>query len=169
MPDSAPRLHVAGDAASYLAVIRVVGVGGAGVNAVNRMIEAGIAQVEFVAVNTDLQPLADLGRAGRSSTSARELTRGLGSGSDPEIGRRAAEEGYDQIKHALRGSRHGLRHRRRGRRHRHRRRARRRADRARLGALTVGIVTKPFGFEGTRRAAQADERRRGARAPRSTR
>ena len=142
--------------AAYLAVIRVVGVGGGGLNAVNRMIEAGLSQVEFVAVNTDIQQL-------RSSEApiklhiGRDLTQGLGSGADPEIGRRAAEDAYDQIKHVLRGSdmvfvtagegggtgsgaapvvaRIGRE----------------------LGALTVGIVTLPFRFEGSRRRAQAEE------------
>jgi cell division protein FtsZ len=143
------------DSAAYLAVIRVVGVGGAGLNAVNRMIEAGISQVEFIAVNTDIQQLKQC-EAPIKLHIGRELTQGLGSGSDPEIGRRAAEEAEDQIKHVLRGS-----------------------DMvfvtagegggtgsgaapivARLardvGALTVGIVTMPFRFEGTRRRAQAE-------------
>jgi cell division protein FtsZ len=151
------RLHRAprSESSAYLAVIRVVGVGGGGLNAVNRMIEAGISQVEFVGVNTDIQQL-------RSSDApiklhiGRDLTQGLGSGADPEVGRKAAEDAYDQIKHVLRGS-----------------------DMVfvtagegggtgsgaapivarisrELGALTVGIVTLPFRFEGTRRRGQAD-------------
>ena len=140
---------------AYLAVIRVVGVGGGGLNAVNRMIEAGISQVEFIAVNTDIQQL-------RSSEApiklhiGRELTQGLGSGADPEIGRRAAEDAYDQIKHVLRGSDmvfvtagegggtgSGA--------------APVVARVAReLGALAVGIVTLPFRFEGSRRRSQAE-------------
>jgi cell division protein FtsZ len=155
--EPAGRMHRAPhpDSAAYLAVIRVIGVGGAGLNAVNRMIEAGISQVEFVGINTDIQQL-------RSSDApiklhiGRELTQGLGSGADPEIGRQAAEDAYDQIKHVLRGSDmvfvtagegggtgSGA--------------APVVARIAReLGALTVGIVTLPFKFEGTRRRGQAD-------------
>jgi cell division protein FtsZ len=155
MPESAPRLHVAGDVASYLAVIRVVGVGGAGINAVNRMMDAGIAQVDFVAVNTDAQQL-EQSDAPVKLHIGESITQGLGSGSDPETGRRAAEEGYDHVRTALRGS-----------------------DMVfvtagegggtgtgaapvvariarELGALTVGIVTTPFKFEGTRRRMAAD-------------
>ena len=88
---------------AYMAVIRVVGVGGAGLNAVNRMIDAGISQVEFVAVNTDIQQL-QTSDAPVKIHIGRELTEGLGSGADPDLGRRAAEEAYDQIKRALRGS-----------------------------------------------------------------
>jgi cell division protein FtsZ len=158
MPEPAPRLHRAPHAepGAYLAVIRVVGVGGAGLNAVNRMIDAGIADVEFVAVNTDIQQLA-LSDAPVKIHIGRELTQGLGSGASSDLGRRAAEESYDQIKRALRGS-----------------------DMAfvtagegggtgsgaapvvariakEVGALTVGIVTLPFHFEGTKRRSQADE------------
>ena len=157
LPEPAPQLYRAprGDAATYLAVIRVVGVGGGGLNAINRMVDAGLNQVEFVAVNTDLQQL-QMSEAPSKIHIGRELTRGLGSGADPETGRRAAEEGYDQIKQALRGSdmvfvtagegggtgsgaapvvaRIGRE----------------------LGALTVGIVTLPFRFEGTRRRTQAE-------------
>ena len=158
MPEPAPRLEYAvpRDSSSYLAVIRVVGVGGAGLNAVNRMIDAGISQVEFVAVNTDMQQL-QLSDAPVKIHIGRELTQGLGSGAEPDIGRRAAEESYDQIKNALRGS-----------------------DMVfvtagegggtgtgaapvvarvarELGALTVGIVTTPFRFEGTRRKTSADQ------------
>ena len=137
-------------------VIRVIGVGGGGVNAVNRMVEAGIGGVEFMAVNTDLQSLQQ-SAADLTIHIGGGVTRGLGSGSDPELGYRAAFEEQDRIKRMLKGS-----------------------DMvfvaagagggtgtgaapviARLardvGALTVGIVTRPFGFEGTRRAKQADK------------
>jgi cell division protein FtsZ len=153
----APRLSRVprSDSAAYLAVIRVVGVGGAGLNAVNRMIEAGISQVEFIAVNTDIQQLR-MSEAPIKLHIGRELTQGLGSGADPEIGRRAAEDAYDQIKHVLRGSDmvfvtagegggtgSGA--------------APVVAQIAReVGALTVGIVTMPFRFEGTRRSGQAE-------------
>jgi len=158
MPEPAPRLHRAPSAepGQYLAVIRVVGVGGAGLNAVNRMIDAGISDVEFVAVNTDIQQLA-LSDAPMKIHIGRELTQGLGSGASIDVGRRAAEEAYDQIKRALRGS-----------------------DMVfvtagegggtgsgaapivgrisrEVGALTVGIVTLPFHFEGTKRKGQADQ------------
>jgi cell division protein FtsZ len=157
LPEQPARLHRAprGDAGAYLAVIRVVGVGGAGLNAINRMVDAGISQVEFVAINTDIQQL-QMSDAELKIHIGRELTQGLGSGAEPEIGRRAAEESYDQVKNALRGS-----------------------DMVfvtagegggtgtgaapvvariarELGALTVGIVTTPFKFEGTKRRAQAD-------------
>ncbi len=155
MPESAPRLNVAGEAASYLAVIRVVGVGGGGLNAVNRMMDAGIAQVDFVAVNTDMQQL-NISDAPVKIHIGEELTHGLGSGADPETGRKSAEEAYDQIRAALRGSDMvfvtagegggtgtGA--------------APVVARIARdLGALTVGIVTTPFRFEGTRRRQSAD-------------
>src|SRR6266508_4628405 len=105
LPEPAPRLHRAprAEPGAYLAVIRVVGVGGAGLNAVNRMIDAGIADVEFVAVNTDIQQLT-LSDAPVKIHIGRELTQGLGSGASAELGRQAAEEAYDQIKRALRGS-----------------------------------------------------------------
>ncbi len=135
--------------------IRVVGVGGAGVNAVNRMVEAEVRGVEFVAVNTDMQSLQQ-SDADLTIHIGEELTRGLGAGANPELGRAAAMEDYDRIKHLLKGS-----------------------DMVfiaagegggtgtgaapivariaqELGALTVGIVTKPFGFEGNRRQAAAD-------------
>jgi len=156
LPEPAPRLHRAprAEPGAYLAVIRVVGVGGAGLNALNRMIDAGISDVEFVAVNTDIQQLA-LADAPVKIHIGRELTQGLGSGASAELGRQAAEEGYDQIKRALRGS-----------------------DMVfvtagegggtgsggapvvariarEVGALAVGIVTMPFHFEGTKRRAQA--------------
>ena len=155
MPEGAPRLNVGGEAASYLAVIRVVGVGGGGLNAVNRMMDAGIAQVDFVAVNTDMQQL-NLSDAPVKIHIGEELTQGLGSGADPETGRLAAEEAYDQVRSALRGSDMvfvtagegggtgtGA--------------APVVAKIARdLGALTVGIVTTPFRFEGTKRRQSAD-------------
>jgi cell division protein FtsZ len=142
--------------AAYLAVIRVVGVGGAGINAVNRMIDAGLADVDFVAVNTDVQQL-QLSDAPTKIHIGEELTRGLGSGADSTVGRQAAEEAYDQVKAALRGSDmifvtagegggtgSGA--------------APVVAQMARdLKALTVGIVTMPFKFEGTRRRRQADD------------
>jgi cell division protein FtsZ len=136
-------------------VLRVVGVGGAGVNAVNRMIEAEVAGVEFVAVNTDMQSLEG-SAAGTRVHIGNGITRGLGSGSNPDLGRSAAVESYDELKGLLKGS-----------------------DMVfiaagsgggtgtgaapivarisrEIGALTVGIVTKPFSFEGARRGAQAD-------------
>jgi cell division protein FtsZ len=136
-------------------VLRVVGVGGAGVNAVNRMVEADITGVEFLAINTDLQSL-QLSAANETLHIGDGVTRGLGSGADPELGRRAAREEYDRIKAMLRGSDMvfiaagagggtgtGA--------------APVVAQIAReLGALTVGIVTRPFGFEGTRRRDQAE-------------
>ncbi len=136
-------------------VLRVVGVGGAGVNAVNRMIEAEVEGVEFMAINTDLQSL-QLSAAHETLHIGDGITRGLGSGSDPELGRRAAREEYDRIKAMLRGSDMvfiaagagggtgtGA--------------APVVAQIAReLGALTVGIVTRPFQFEGTRRREQAE-------------
>jgi cell division protein FtsZ len=157
LPEQPARLHrvpVPGTSA-YLAVIRVVGVGGAGLNAVNRMIDAGIADVEFIAVNTDVQQLA-MSEAPLKVHIGSELTRGLGSGSDWEVGRRAADEAYDQLKRALRGSDmvfvtagegggtgSGA--------------APIIANIARqLGALTVGIVTTPFKFEGTKRRNTAE-------------
>ncbi|WP_293804974.1 cell division protein FtsZ [uncultured Actinomyces sp.] len=140
----------------YQAVIKVVGVGGGGVNAVNRMIEAGLRGVEFIAVNTDAQALL-MSDADTKLDIGRDLTRGLGAGADPSIGRKAAEDHEDDIREALEG-----------------------ADMvfvtagegggtgtgaapvvarvARdLGALTIGVVTRPFIFEGRRRAAQAED------------
>jgi len=158
LPEPAPRLHRAprSEPGAYLAVIRVVGVGGAGLNALNRMIDAGISDVEFVAVNTDIQQLA-LSDAPVKIHIGRELTQGLGSGASADLGRRAAEESYDQIKRALRGSdmvfvtagegggtgSGGAPVAARIARE--------------LGALTVGIVTTPFHFEGTKRRAQATD------------
>ena len=158
LPEPSARLNRAprADSGAYIAVIKVVGVGGAGINAVNRMIDAGISQVEFIAVNTDIQAL-HMSDAPAKIHIGRELTQGLGSGADPEVGRGAAEEGYDQLKHALRGSDMvfvaagegggtgtGA--------------APVVAKIARdLGALTVGIVTTPFKFEGTKRKTQAEQ------------
>src|SRR4249919_71921 len=156
LPEPPPRLHRVPEPGAYIAVIRVVGVGGAGLNAVNRMIDADISQVEFVALNTDIQQL-QTSDAPVKIHIGRELTEGLGSGADPDLGRRAAEEAYDQIKRALRGSDmvfvtagegggtgSGA--------------APVVARVAReLGALTVGIVTTPFKFEGTRRHRQATD------------
>ena len=156
LPEQPPRLERARESVSYLAVIRVVGVGGAGLNAVDRMIDAGITQVDFIAVNTDIQQLQTSDASTKIHIGS-ELTEGLGSGADPEIGRRAAEDGYDAIKRALRGSDmvfvtagegggtgSGA--------------APVVARIAReLGALTVGIVTMPFSFEGSRRRKQADD------------
>src|SRR3954453_1476848 len=136
-------------------VLRVVGVGGAGVNAVNRMIEAGIEGVEFIALNTDMQSL-QTSRASELVHIGGELTRGLGAGSNPSLGREAALESVDQIKALLKGSDMvfvaagsgggtgtGA--------------APVVAQIAReIGALSVGVVTKPFPFEGLRRAEQAD-------------
>ena len=140
---------------NYLAVIKVIGIGGGGVNAVNRMIEAGLRGVEFIAVNTDAQTLL-MSDAEVKLDIGRETTRGLGAGSDPEVGRPAAHEHADEIEEILKG-----------------------ADMVfitagegggtgtggapviaeiakGLGALTIGVVTRPFGFEGRKRATQAD-------------
>jgi len=140
---------------NYLAVIKVVGIGGGGVNAVNRMIELGLRGVEFIAINTDAQALL-MSDADVKLDVGRELTRGLGAGADPEVGRRAAEDHAEEIEEALAG-----------------------ADMVfvtagegggtgtggapvvariakSIGALTIGVVTKPFGFEGKRRSAQAE-------------
>ena len=104
IPEPPARLHQVGpDASAYLAVIRVAGVGGAGLNAIHRMMDAGISQVDFVAINTDIQQL-QMSDATVKIHIGRELTQGLGSGSDPEVGKLAADEAYDQIKQALRGS-----------------------------------------------------------------
>jgi cell division protein FtsZ len=156
--DSYPREHAVSASASGVAgqpVIRVVGVGGAGVNAVNRMVEAEVEGVEFLAINTDLQSLQQ-STADITLHIGSELTRGLGSGSDANIGRQAAMEDFDRVKALLKGS-----------------------DMIfitagagggtgtgaapvvarisrELGALTVAIVTKPFGFEGSRRGEQAE-------------
>jgi cell division protein FtsZ len=140
---------------NYLAVIKVVGIGGGGVNAVNRMIEEGLKGVEFIAINTDAQALL-MSDADVKLDVGRELTRGLGAGANPEVGCRAAEDHREEIEEVLRG-----------------------ADMVfvtagegggtgtggapvvanvarSLGALTIGVVTRPFGFEGKRRATQAE-------------
>mgnify|MGYP006202441283 CR=1 FL=1 len=140
---------------NYICQIKVVGVGGGGVNAINRMIERNLRGVEFIAINTDIQALMT-SDAELKLDVGRELTRGLGAGSDPEVGRQAAEAHRDEIEDALKG-----------------------ADMVFIaagegggtgtgaapvvaeiakaaGALTIGIVTRPFSFEGRRRAVQAD-------------
>src|ERR1700728_4208227 len=154
-PSAPQELMTVSPQSSYLAVIKVVGVGGGGVNAINRMIEAGLRNVEFIAANTDAQALL-MSDADLKLDIGRTLTRGLGAGSDPEIGRQAAEEHRGEIEEALAG-----------------------ADMVfvtagegggtgtggapvvariakSIGALTIGVVTRPFEFEGKRRAAQAD-------------
>jgi cell division protein FtsZ len=140
---------------NYLAVIKVVGIGGGGVNAVNRMIEVGLKGVEFIAINTDAQALL-MSDADVKLDIGRELTRGLGAGADPEVGRKASEDHREEIEEVLKG-----------------------ADMVfvtagegggtgtggapivaqvarSLGALTIGVVTRPFAFEGRRRAEQAE-------------
>jgi cell division protein FtsZ len=147
---------MAGNPQNYLAVIKVVGVGGGGVNAVNRMIDAGLKGVEFIAVNTDAQALL-MSDADIKLDIGRDLTRGLGAGSDPEIGRQAADDHRAELEQALTG-----------------------ADMVfitagkgggtgtgaapviaevakGLGALTIGVVTRPFAFEGRRRSVQAEQ------------
>jgi cell division protein FtsZ len=141
---------------NYLAVIKVVGIGGGGVNAVNRMIEVGLKGVEFIAVNTDAQALL-MSDADVKLDIGRELTRGLGAGANPEVGTKAAEDHREEIEEVIKG-----------------------VDRGfvtagegggtgtggapvvasiarKLGALTIGVVTRPFSFEGKRRAKQADD------------
>ncbi|WHT21359.1 cell division protein FtsZ [Crossiella sp. CA-258035] len=141
---------------NYLAVIKVVGIGGGGVNAVNRMIEVGLKGVEFIAVNTDAQALL-MSDADVKLDIGRELTRGLGAGANPEVGQRAAEDHREEIEEVIKG-----------------------ADMVfvtagegggtgtggapvvasiarKLGALTIGVVTRPFSFEGKRRAKQAED------------
>ncbi len=141
---------------SYLAVIRVVGVGGGGTNAVNRMVDAGLKGVEFIAVNTDAQALL-MCDADVKLHIGGKITQGLGAGADPEVGREAAEESRDEIREAIKGSDMvfvtagkgggtgtGA--------------APVIAEIAKeLGALTVGVVTRPFSFEGKRRSDQAEE------------
>jgi cell division protein FtsZ len=140
---------------NYLAVIKVVGIGGGGVNAVNRMIEEGLKGVEFIAINTDAQALL-MSDADVKLDVGRELTRGLGAGANPDVGRKAAEDHREEIEEVIKG-----------------------ADMVfvtagegggtgtggapvvanvarSLGALTIGVVTRPFGFEGKRRATQAE-------------
>jgi len=140
---------------SYLAVIKVVGVGGGGTNAVNRMVDAGLKGVEFIAVNTDAQALL-MCDADVKIHIGGKITRGLGAGANPEVGRQAAEENRDELREALKGADMvfvtagkgggtgtGA--------------APVIAELAReLGALTVGVVTRPFSFEGRKRASQAE-------------
>jgi cell division protein FtsZ len=145
------------ESGSYLAVIKVVGVGGGGTNAVNRMVDAGLRGVEFIACNTDAQALA-MCDADIKLNIGHELTKGLGAGANPEIGQGAAAESRDEIKEALKGADMvfvtagegggtgtGA--------------APVIADIAKneIGALTVGVVTRPFQFEGTQRARQAQD------------
>jgi cell division protein FtsZ len=145
------------ESGSYLAVIKVVGVGGGGTNAVNRMVDAGLRGVEFIAANTDAQAL-QMCDADIKLNIGTELTKGLGAGANPEVGQGAAAESRDDIKEALKGADMvfvtagegggtgtGA--------------APVIADIAKneIGALTVGVVTRPFGFEGTQRARQAQE------------
>src|SRR5438132_5515509 len=143
-------------AGNYLALIRVVGVGGGGTNAVNRMVDAGLSGVEFIAVNTDAQALMVCDADVKIHIGS-AATRGLGAGADPAVGLAAAQESRDELKEALKG-----------------------ADMIfitagegggtgtggapvvaelgrELGALTVGVVTKPFGFEGRKRSQQAEQ------------
>ena len=145
------------ESGSYLAVIKVVGVGGGGTNAVNRMVDAGLRGVEFIATNTDSQAL-QMCDADIKLNIGTELTKGLGAGANPEVGQGAAAESRDDIKEALKGADMvfvtagegggtgtGA--------------APVIADIAKneIGALTVGVVTRPFGFEGTQRARQAQD------------
>ncbi len=140
---------------NYLAVIKVVGIGGGGVNAVNRMIEEGLKGVEFIAINTDAQALL-MSDADVKLDVGRELTRGLGAGANPEVGNRTAEDHREEIEEVLKGADmvfvtagEGGGTGTGG--------APVVADVARsLGALTIGVVTRPFGFEGKRRASQAE-------------
>jgi cell division protein FtsZ len=157
LPEQPPRLWRAqrADSPAYLAVIRVVGVGGAGLNALDRMIDAGITGVEFVAINTDIQQL-QMNDAPLKIHIGRELTEGLGSGADPDIGRAAAEEAHDQIKRALRGSDMVFVAAGEGGGTGSGAAPVVAAIARELGALAVGIVTTPFRFEGTRRKAAAD-------------
>src|SRR5216117_2803337 len=140
---------------NYLAVIKVVGIGGGGVNAVNRMIEAGLRGVEFVAVNTDAQTLL-MSDADVKLDIGRETTRGLGAGSDPDVGQTASHEHREEIMEILKGADmvfitagEGGGTGTGG--------APVVAELAReIGALTIGVVTRPFGFEGRKRAQQSD-------------
>jgi cell division protein FtsZ len=141
---------------SFVALIKVVGVGGGGVNAVNRMIQSGLRGVEFVAINTDAQALL-MSEADIKLDIGRKLTRGLGAGSDPEIGRLAAEEHIEQLQDVLRGADlvfvtagEGGGTGTGG--------APVVAEIARsAGALTIGVVTRPFNFEGRKRSLQAEQ------------
>jgi cell division protein FtsZ len=147
---------VSSSSGGYLAVIKVVGIGGGGVNAVNRMVEAGIRGVEFIALNTDAQALL-MSDADVKLDIGREVTRGLGAGANPEIGRAAAEEHKAELEDVLKGSDmifitagEGGGTGTGG--------APVVAEVARsVGSLTVGVVTRPFGFEGRRRAVHAEQ------------
>ena len=140
---------------NYLAVIKVVGIGGGGVNAVNRMIEEGLRGVEFIAINTDAQALL-MSDADVKLDVGRELTRGLGAGANPDVGNKAAEDHREEIEEVLKGANmvfvtagEGGGTGTGG--------APVVANVARsLGALTIGVVTRPFGFEGKRRVVQAE-------------
>lgn len=151
------RGHVRpGDLANYVAVIRVIGVGGGGCNAVDRMVEAGLRGVEFIAINTDRQAL-DVSEADVRIPVGMEITRGLGTGGDPKLGEQAIRESEEQIRRALRGSDlvfiaagEGGGTGTGG--------APMVAKIAReMGALTVAVVTRPFGFEGSRRTRAAED------------
>src|SRR5678810_1259018 len=146
---------MAGNPQNYLAIIKVVGIRGVGVNAVNRMIEEGLKGVEFIAINTDAQALL-MSDADVKLDIGRELTRGLGAGANPDVGAKAAEDHGEEIEEVIKG-----------------------ADMVfvtagegggtgtggapvvasiarKLGALTIGVVTRPFAFEGRKRAEQAE-------------
>jgi cell division protein FtsZ len=139
-----------GGQGNYLAVIKVFGIGGGGVNAVNRMIESQLRNVEFISANTDAQALL-MSDADLKLDIGRQLTRGLGAGSDPEVGRLAAEEHRGEIEEALKGSDMVFITAGEGG-------APVVAEIAKgVGALTIGVVTRPFSFEGKRRATQADK------------
>jgi cell division protein FtsZ len=157
MPEP-PVLHTKPrpDSGAYIAVIRVVGVGGAGLNAVNRMIDAGLSQVEFIALNTDIQQL-QVSDAPTKIHIGRDITEGLGSGADADVGRRAAEEAHDAIKRALRGSDMVFVTAGEGGGTGSGAAPIVAAIAKEIGALTVGIVTLPFTFEGTQRRRTADE------------
>ena len=141
---------------NYFAVIKVVGVGGGGVNAVNRMIESGLRGVEFIATNTDAQALL-MSDADLKLDIGRQLTRGLGAGSDPEVGPPGRRGAPLRDRGGPEGRRHGVHHRRQGRWHRHRAAPVVAEIAKSLGALTIGVVTRPFTFEGRRRSVQAEQ------------
>ena len=153
-----------GEAGNYLAVLKVVGIGGGGTNAVNRMVDAGVAGVEFVAVNTDAQALL-MCDADIKIPIGQKSTKGLGAGADPGVGKAAALENRDELKEALKGADmifitagEGGGTGTGG--------APVIADLAReLETLSVGVVTRPFSFEGRRRSQQAETRHRGAARP----
>ena len=156
LPERPARLERSNAGVSYMAVIRVVGVGGAGLNALDRMIDGGITQVDFVAVNTDIQQL-QMSDAPTKIHIGSELTEGLGSGADPEVGRLAAVESYDQLKRTLRGSDMVFVTAGEGGGTGSGAAPVVAAIAREVGALTVGIVTLPFKFEGSRRKKQAED------------